>query len=52
MCRKGSKPWHDLTTTQRTRIVVTGCLQLALLAAALTDIRRRPASEIKGSKRL
>jgi hypothetical protein len=46
------KQWRDLTTAERTRIMVTSCIQLALLVAALTDIRRRPASEIKGSKRL
>jgi hypothetical protein len=32
--------------------MLVGCGQLALLVAALTDIRRRPASEIKGGKRL
>jgi hypothetical protein len=46
------KQWRDLTTAQRVRIVLTCCIQLALLVTALTDIRRRPASEVNGSKRL
>ena len=47
-----SKQWQDLTDRQKRGIVVLGVLQLALLAAALIDIRRRPAEEINGSKRL
>ena len=46
------KQWHDLTDRQKRGIVVLGALQLALLAAALIDIRRRSAEEINGSKRL
>jgi hypothetical protein len=46
------KHWQDLTNRQKRGIVVLGALQLALLAAALIDIRRRPAAEINGSKRL
>ena len=46
------KQWRDLTPAQRARIVITCCIQLALLAAALRDIRRRQATEIKGGKRL
>jgi len=46
------KQWQDLTDRQKRGIVVLGVLQLALLAAALIDIRRRPAEEINGSKRL
>jgi phospholipase D-like protein len=46
------KRWRELTTTQRVRIVLVGNIQLVLLVAALRDIRRRPAREIKGGKRL
>ena len=46
------KQWQDLTDRQKRGIVVLGVLQLALLAAALIDIRRRPAAEINGCKRL
>jgi hypothetical protein len=46
------KQWNDLTDTQKRGIVLLGVLQLMLLAAALLDIRRRPADAINGSKRL
>ena len=46
------KQWQDFTDRQKRGIVVLGVLQLMLLAAALIDIRRRPAEEINGSKGL
>jgi len=46
------KQWKDLTTAQKRSLVLLGVLQLVLLAAALSDIRRRPADAINGSKRL
>ena len=46
------KQWQDFTDRQKRGIVVLGMLQLVLLAAALIDIRRRPAEEINGSKRV
>jgi hypothetical protein len=46
------KQWQDLTDRQKRGIVLLGAFQLALLVAALIDIRRRPAAEINGSKRL
>ncbi len=46
------KQWSDLTDTQKRGILFLGALQLGLLAAALIDIRRRPADAINGSKRL
>jgi len=47
------KQWQDLTDLQKRGIVVLlGALQMTLLAAALIDIRRRPADAINGSKRL
>ena len=49
---RNRKRWSDRTRTQKIRIVLGGAVQLALLVAALTDIRRRPAAEIKGGKRL
>jgi hypothetical protein len=49
---RNKKRWRDLTPTQRVRIILLGTIQIALLAAALTDIRSRPATEIKGGKRL
>jgi hypothetical protein len=47
-----SKQWRDLTAAQKRGIVLLGALQLTLLAAALIDIRRRPADALNGSKRL
>jgi hypothetical protein len=44
--------WSDLTAAQRRGIVLAGLVQLTLLAAALFDIRRRPAEQINGSKLL
>jgi hypothetical protein len=46
------KPWGDMTTTQQAGLVLMGVIQIALLAAALIDIRRRSADELNGSKRL
>jgi hypothetical protein len=46
------KQWKDFSTRTRVRIVVMGIVQVALLAAALYDIRRRPAEAINGSKKL
>lgn len=48
--RQKKKRWSDLSTRQRAAVVAGGAAQLGLLVAALNDLRRRPASEIKGSK--
>jgi hypothetical protein len=45
-------PWRELTTRQRQAMMVRGALQLGLLAAALNDLRSRPASQIRGPKPL
>jgi hypothetical protein len=44
--------WNDLSGTQKTALRLGGVVQVALLIAALTDIRRRPAEQIRGKKRL
>jgi hypothetical protein len=46
------KQWSDLSPQKRATISIVGLVQVALLAAALIDIRRRPAEQIKGSKKL
>ncbi len=46
------KRWEDLSGIQKGAIVLSGAVQLTLLAAALVDIYRRPAGEIRGGKRL
>jgi hypothetical protein len=52
IARLPRKSWSDLTPPQKAGAVVLGALQLTLLIAALVDIRRRPAEEINGSKRM
>ena len=47
-----NKRWRDLTTTQKAGIVLLSTVQITLLVAALTDLRRRSADEINGSKQL
>lgn len=44
------KAWKDLSSAAKVRIAVMAVVQLSLLAAALWDIRRRPAEAIQGSK--
>ncbi len=46
------KTWQDFTPGQRAGIIVLSIGQIALLIAALRDLHRRPAVEIKGSKKL
>ena len=45
------KRWQDLTVVEKIGVALMGIVQLLLLTAALWDIRRQPADEIKGSKR-
>lgn len=47
-----SKRWADLSNGQRIAIILIGMTQITLLISALVDLRRRPASEINGDKRL
>jgi hypothetical protein len=47
-----SKRWQDLTDSQRVGVALMSTIQLLLLAAALGDIRQRPAETINGNKRL
>jgi hypothetical protein len=52
MKNRRNQRWRDLSGRQQAAITAAGAVQLALLAAALADLRRRPASEVKGDKRL
>lgn len=45
-----SQRWGDLTLAARVRIVVLGAIQMVLLGAALWDLRRRSAEQVRGSK--
>ena len=44
------KKWSDLTAREKAPFVIRGVVQFTLLVAALVDIYRRPAEEIRGSK--
>jgi hypothetical protein len=46
------KSWQQLSRRQRAGVGVLGLIQVALLAAALWDLRQRPDAAINGSKRL
>jgi bacteriorhodopsin len=46
------KKWSELSGRSRKLITVTGVIEVALLVATLVDIKRRPADQIRGSKRL
>ncbi len=44
--------WQDLSAQTKMRFMGMGVIQITLLVAALWDIRRRPATEIRGRKEL
>jgi len=46
------KRWSEFSGRQRTAIVIAGVVQASLSAATLLDLRRRPGTQIRGSKRL
>jgi hypothetical protein len=47
-----NKKWSELSGRSRKLVTVTGVIEVVLLVATLVDIKRRPADQIKGSKRL
>jgi len=44
--------WRERTSGQRLRIILQAGIQLGLLVAALYDLRKRPADQIRGPKRI
>ena len=44
------KQWSDLSQRTRRLLTVTAVIEAILKLAALIDIRRRPASQIRGPK--
>jgi hypothetical protein len=50
MSRRG-KSWKDLNAGQRFGVFASAAVQLVLLALALNDLKRRPADQVRGSKR-
>jgi hypothetical protein len=47
-----TRRWSDLTPTQQGLILASAAVELALTAAALIDLARRPADQIRGPKSL
>jgi hypothetical protein len=45
-----TKRWSDLSPQQRAGGIVSAVIQLALAAAAWTDLAKRPADEVRGPK--
>jgi hypothetical protein len=48
--RTSKKRWSDLSAGQRAAVVAAGVVQVGLLGAALTDLRRRPSAQVNGRK--
>lgn len=46
------RKWSELSSRKRRLITVAGVVEVALLAATLVDLKRRPADQIRGSKRM
>jgi hypothetical protein len=44
------RSWDDFSTGQQAAIIAAGALELALAVAAWTDLARRPAEAVSGSK--
>jgi hypothetical protein len=45
-------PWRERTTKQRLRIILQAGIQLGFLVVALYDLRKRPADQVRGPKRI
>jgi hypothetical protein len=50
MAERQKVKWSDLSSGQRTALGVAAAAELSLKVAALIDIRRRPAEQIRGPK--
>lgn len=49
---ESKKRWSDLTGTQQGLIITLAAVELALTVAALVDLARRPAEQVRGPKSL
>jgi hypothetical protein len=45
-----ARKWSDLSKRSRRLLIAAGIAEASLKAAALVDIKRRPASQIRGPK--
>jgi hypothetical protein len=52
MASTPKRRWSELSSGQQTAIFAAAVGQVALLVAALVDLRRRPARKVRGDKRL
>ncbi|MFV0459243.1 MAG: hypothetical protein ACK5MT_10815 [Actinomycetales bacterium] len=52
MAGKSAREWSDLSRRQKALVVLLGSVQLALAVSAWADLARRPAEEVRGSKRV
>ena len=46
------KRWSELTHRQQAIVVAAAVVQEVLSAATLLDLRRRPSTQVRGSKKL
>ncbi len=49
---EGKQKWRDLTPPQKGAIVVGGLVELVMTSAAVRDLVRRPAPDVRGPKPL
>jgi len=49
---KSKKNWGELSPAAKVTTVVLGTIQIALLVATLWDIKKQPAEQIRGDKRI
>ncbi len=45
------KRWSDMSTVQKTAIIIGATIQFGLLAAGLWDLAHRSADEVRGDRR-
>lgn len=45
-----TRRWSDLTSAQQKTIIATAAVELVLTTAALRDLARRPAAQVRGPK--
>jgi hypothetical protein len=50
MAGKIARRWSDLSERDRRLLIAAAAVEGALKAAALADLKRRPASEVRGPK--
>ena len=50
MSTSGKQRWRDLSPRRRAIIVGAGLVQVTLAVAALRDLSRRPAAQVRGPK--